>query len=294
MKKFFSTVAVLIFGMLLLTAQERVLFDASKLSEATYSSDNVQTDNDAEKWIIDFNGLGAGGNGKASLIKNSSKGVGVKIEVDSSYFKGKSIAATIRPNIIPQLTENESGNGKIENVASIKSIKITGHSLGYNATVSLDLERSDGSKVGMKSQQTQQLGSAPFEVVWDNPSYIEDPAKRDIKAMPVYPNTVSELILNGITIRGEPFYVKDKGYIILYIDKVTVVADKAYEESDIEDEDLWGIESANTESYGKIQEKQLEKREILKAKEEALMAKDEDNNSSTANSSSTTSSSDAK
>lgn len=272
LKKIVSIVAVILAAMFLLSAQERVLFDASKLSEATYQSDNVQTDNDAEKWIVDFNGSGAGGSGKASLIKNSDKGVGVKIEIDSTYFKDKAVSATIRPNILPQLTENESGNGRIENVADIKSIKITGHSLGYEATVSLDLERSDGTKIGIKPQQTQQLGSAPFEVVWDNPSYIEDPAKRDIKLRPVYPNTVSEIILNGITIRGKPFYVGNKGYLIVYLSTVTVVADKAYEEADSADEDLWGIEAANKEKYGKIQEKELERKEILRAQEQALMA----------------------
>ena len=262
--------------MMSLMGQERVLFDASKLSEATYSSDNVQTDNDADKWYLDFEGKGVAGSAKQSLIKGASdKGIGVKVEVDNTYFDNKSIAAVLKPNILPQLTENESGNGKITNVADIKSITIEGWSLGYEADITLDLQRSDGSVIGMSPQKTQQLGSSAFTVTWDNPVYISDAGKRDIKARPVYPNTSSELILNGIKVRGKPYFNvgnKSKGYLIVYINKITVVADKAYEDEDPSNEELWGIETANNESYGKIQEKQLETREILKAKEQALMA----------------------
>lgn len=275
MKKFIGFV-ITILSMMSLMGQERVLFDASKLSEATYSSDNVQTDNDADKWYLDFEGKGVGGSAKQSLIKGASdKGIGVKIEVDSTYFDNKSVAAVLRPNILPQLTENESGNGKITNVADIKSITIEGWSLGYEADITLDLQRSDGSVIGMSPQKTQQLGSSSFTVTWDNTAYISDVSKRDIKAKPVYPNTSSELILNGIKVRGKPYFNvgnKSKGYLIVYINKITVVADKAYEDEDPSNEELWGIETANNESYGKIQEKQLETREILKAKEQALMA----------------------
>lgn len=275
MKKFIGFI-ITAFAMMSLMGQERVLFDASKLSEATYSSDNVQTDNDADKWYLDFEGKGVAGSAKQSLIKGASdKGIGVKVEVDNTYFDNKSIAAVLRPNILPQLTENESGNGKITNVADIKSITIEGWSLGYEADITLDLQRSDGSVIGMSPQKTQQLGSSAFTVTWDNPVYISDAGKRDIKAKPVYPNTSSELILNGIKVRGKPYFNvgnKSKGYLIVYINKITVVADKAYEDEDPSNEELWGIETANNESYGKIQEKQLETREILKAKEQALMA----------------------
>lgn len=275
MKKFIGFI-ITAFAMMSLMGQERVLFDASKLSEATYSSDNVQTDNDADKWYLDFEGKGVAGSAKQSLIKGASdKGIGVKVEVDNAYFDNKSIAAVLRPNILPQLTENESGNGKITNVADIKSITIEGWSLGYEADITLDLQRSDGSVIGMSPQKTQQLGSSAFTVTWDNPVYISDAGKRDIKARPVYPNTSSELILNGIKVRGKPYFNvgnKSKGYLIVYINKITVVADKAYEDEDPSNEELWGIETANNESYGKIQEKQLETREILKAKEQALMA----------------------
>lgn len=275
MKKFIGFI-ITAFAMMSLMGQERVLFDASKLSEATYSSDNVQTDNDADKWYLDFEGKGVAGSAKQSLIKGASdKGIGVKVEVDNTYFDNKSIAAVLRPNILPQLTENESGNGKITNVADIKSITIEGWSLGYEADITLDLQRSDGSVIGMSPQKTQQLGSSAFTVTWDNPVYISDAGKRDIKARPVYPNTSSELILNGIKVRGKPYFNvgnKSKGYLIVYINKITVVADKAYEDEDPSNEELWGIETANNESYGKIQEKQLETREILKAKEQALMA----------------------
>ena len=274
MKRIFSMVAVLFLTAMVLCAQERVLFDASKLSEATYSSQSVSTDNSADKWYVDFGNSGVAGSAKyTSIIKPSDAGVGVKIEITNKYFDGKQVSAVLRPNILPQLTENESGNGKIVNVGDIKSITIEGTSLSYDIEIGLDLSMSDGTQVGFAPQKTQQLGKNTFTVTWENPNYISDVTKRDIRPKPVYPNTYSELILNGIKVRGNPAYFGgDTGYMFLYVNKITVVADKAYEETDSTLEDLWGIETALNSKYGKIQEAQLEEREILRAQEAALMA----------------------
>ena len=73
-----------------------------------------------------------------------------------------------------------------------------------------------------------------------------------------------------------PNYVKNNGYLILYINKISVIADKAYEVEDDFNESIWGLETASTTDYGKRQEKALEEREILRAREKALMVSESD------------------
>ena len=274
MKKLFAVIALLSI-VTVLTAQERVLFDASKLSEATYTSETVSVDNAADKWYLDFGGLGVTGSAeKASLVKGADdRGMGILLSVKSGYFKDKYICATVRPNILPQLTDNESGNGKITNVGEIKSITIEGYSLDYEAEIILELERSDGTIIGMSPKSIQKNGGGAFSVTWENPAYIDDVTKRDIAFKPIYPNVSSELILRGIKVRGIPDYTAGKttGYVIIYINKITVVADKAYENEDPFNESIWGLEAAANTDYGKRQEDAIEKREKLRAKEKALM-----------------------
>lgn len=273
MKKIFGIVVSMLILTMVCSAQERELFNASKLSDATYSSDKVQTDNDADRWYADFGNQGVG---KAAfvctLIKGANdKGIGIKVEIPNNYYKGKYVSVVLRPNILASLTENESGNGKIVNVGDIKTITIKGTTLEYEIEVRPLMTRSDGSKVGMRMINVPQQYGA-FEVKWDNPGYIEDVNKREIKTRPVYPNTSSDLLLEGIEVRGKPFYPKvdGPGYMIVYFNTITVVADKAYENLDDFSEELWGLEGNDVDRDRLRQENMLERRELQKARMEAL------------------------
>lgn len=269
---------MVLFACVVLSAQEgegRVLFDASKLSDATFSSDDIQTDNSADRWFADFGNQGIGKTAFTyTLIKGTGeRGVGIKVEIPNDSWNDKYVSVVLRPNIIAALTENESGNGKLVNVGDVKSVTIKGTSLGYDFSVRPIMVKSNNTKVGMSHQKVEVLPGENFEVKWDNPSYITDVNKRDIKVRPIYPNTSSDLLLEGIEVRGK---VTD-GFLIVYLNTVTVVADKAYEERGNFDED-WGLEGSRVNKDKLRQEKILREREKMRQQTEALMVKADEEN----------------
>lgn len=261
-----------VFAMLAFTAyaQERILLDAANVSQAKFESQDISTTNSADEWTVEFPNQGvAKGAYRYSITKTSDRGIAMKVEIHGAV--PEYVSAVLKPNIIAALTESESGNGKITNVGSVKSVSISGWSLNYDLTVRANMEMSDKRPVGMARLRPQQYGT--FELNWENPGYIDDVKKRDIKPQPVYPNVKSDLYLTGVEIRGKPIKAEDgTGYMIVYIDKIKVVADKAYEELDPVSEELFGLESNSTGKYVRQQTLLLEKKQRERAAEQAKMA----------------------
>ena len=83
MKRIFGIVVSLSLLAAVCVAQEdssRVLLDAAKLAEATFSSDKVQTDNGADNWYADFGNRAAGKSAKVHTLVKSAK--------ERYWFKG--------------------------------------------------------------------------------------------------------------------------------------------------------------------------------------------------------------
>lgn len=253
-------------------AQERLLFDAANISSTTFEMQETTITNEAEEWTVEFPNQGVRGHAyPLSQSKSSDRGIAVKVEINGPV--PEYVTAVLKPNIIAPLTESEAGSGKITNVGAVKKVTISGFSLNYDLTVRADMRMSDRTKVGMGYLKPDQYGE--FELSWENPSYIGDPKKRDIKPSPVYPNIKSDLYLDGIEIRGKPVKSADgTGYMFFYINKITVVADKAYEELDTMTEELFGIEKNNTGKDIQRQQKLLERKEKEKAAAKTLMAEE--------------------
>lgn len=285
MKKLFSSIIVVSLLLFSSFAQERKLFDASILSETKWEGQNVTASNAAENWTIEVCGAAKYSAKKASFTKSTKDGmIGIKIEMSDDVFEGKPIYFVIKPEIYPQLTETDSGNGRLTNVADIRSVRITGITLGYEAEIVPEVFRYNRYKeevniaCGNFKSNEGIVGKQPFDITWNNPKYISDPSKREIKVRPVYPNNDSEIFLRGIGVRAP---VVDR-YVIIYLDKIFVTADKAYETESTDDEEVWGLEALNREGFGKKQEKEIEKKSLLTAQQKALMGNVDSNNSTDA------------
>jgi len=274
MKKIFSSIFIVSLLLFSSFAQERKLFDASVLSETKWEGQNVTASNSAENWTIEVCGAAKYSAKKASFTKSTKDGmIGIKIEMLDDIFEGKPIYFIVKPEIYPQLTETDSGNGRLTNVADIRSVRITGITLGYEAEIIPEVFRYNRYKeevnvvCGNFKSNEGIVGKQPFDITWNNPEYIADLSKREIKIKPVYPNNDSEIFLRGIGIRAPV----NNRYVIIYLDKIFVTADKAYEDDNIDDEELWGLEDFNRQNFGKKQEKEIEKKKLLIEQKKVLM-----------------------
>ena len=83
----------------------------------------------------------------------------------------------------------------IENISNFKSAKLTGKSLGYNATVILHFMNSKGIlyKIIFKDAITKIPGEYTLE--WNNSSYVEDVRDREPTLKPVWPFNDSDMYL---------------------------------------------------------------------------------------------------
>lgn len=275
MKKLFSIVMVsLLFSVFAQENNERKLFDASALAETKWESQNVSVSNAAENWTIEVIGAAKYSAKKASFTKSTKDGmIGVKIEMSDDIFEGRPIYFVVKPEIYPQLTETDSGNGRLTNVADIRSVRITGITLGYEAEIIPEVFRYNNHKeevsvaCGKFKSNEGIVGKQSFNISWNNPEYIADPTKRVIKTKPVYPNNNSEIFLRGIGIRAPV----NNRFVIIYLDKIFVSADKAYETENTDDEELWGLETTNKKDFVKKQEKEIENKKLINEQEKALM-----------------------
>jgi hypothetical protein len=275
MKKLFSIVMVsLLFSVFAQESNERKLFDASALAETKWESQKVSVSNAAENWTIEVIGAAKYSAKKASFTKPTKDGmIGIKIEMSDDIFEGKPIYFVVKPGIYPQLTETDSGNGRLTNIADIRSVRITGITLGYEVEIIPEVFRYNRYKeevdipCGKFKSNEGIVGKQAFDISWNNPEYIADPTKREIKVKPVYPNNNSEIFLRGIGIRAPV----NNRFVIIYLDKIFVSADKAYETENTDDEELWGLETKNKEWFVKKQEKEIENKKLINEKEKALM-----------------------
>ena len=78
-------------------------------------------------------------------------------------------------------------------------------------------------------------------LTWNNPQYISDIRRREIRVYPIYPRGLPFVKFAGFQITRDASW--DGGDYIGYFKDVRVIYDKALliSERDIADEDLWGI-----------------------------------------------------
>jgi len=153
------------------------------------------------------------------------------------------------PAYMPSDEEKEqgikSGNkfnnyGVLKNVGAIKSISINVYGRNFPHKLILVFSDSDGN---LKNVPVGDLNFNGWRTLtWNNPNYISEVKYRELNTAPIYPVTSNSLIFAGLLIK-KPATIEG-GDFISYFKDINVTFDKAIRddvESDIDDENVWGI-----------------------------------------------------
>jgi len=136
-------------------------------------------------------------------------------------------------------TKFEEGYGVLKNVGTIKSVAVNVYGLNFPHglwTVLLDDE-------GI--QKYLYMGHLDFdgwgELRWDNPAYIQQVRNRDLRLLPLYPDTMPFIKFAGFEVKRDASH--KGGDFVTYFKDVKVIYDRAVLDTDrdIEDEALWKI-----------------------------------------------------
>ncbi|MCL1837064.1 MAG: flagellar filament outer layer protein FlaA [Treponema sp.] len=133
----------------------------------------------------------------------------------------------------------EDGFGVVKNVGTIKSLAVNVY--GLNFPHGLSALVIDGSG----NQKSMFMGYLTFdgwgELRWDNPAYIQEVRNRDLRLIPLYPESTPFVKFAGFEIKRDASRVG--GDFITYFKDVKLIYDKAVLDTDrdIDDESLWRI-----------------------------------------------------
>lgn len=140
----------------------------------------------------------------------------------------------------------DDGYGVVRNVGTIKSISVTTFGDNYPHKLYVLLGDQDGV------ERRYYMGTLKFDgwktLVWNNPNYITDVRTREIRVYPIYPRGIPYVKFNGFQIARDS---RDVGnHFVAYFKDVKAIYDLAVLslDRDINEEDLWGVISAE-EAY---------------------------------------------
>jgi len=139
----------------------------------------------------------------------------------------------------PEEPDKFNNFGVLKNVGVIKSISM--NVLGKNYPHRIGLILKDQNNM----EQTIILNNLEFDgwktLTWNNPNYIEEVRNREIKRFPLYPKTAPNFKLIGILVFRDAMH--EGGDFVTYVKDISVTYDLAVLslESDVDDEEIWGI-----------------------------------------------------
>ena len=158
-------------------------------------------------------------------------------------------------------------NGIVDNVGQIKSVSVWVKGRNYENGFAVRLKDREGI------EREYFFGNLLFdnwrELTWVNPNYIENPKDRVIARLPLYPRSRPYIKFTAFVIYRQMDSVG--GDFVIYVRDLKLAYDKAIpddEETDINDEKVWGILSK-----ARLEEKD---REMLKLAERKVLLKQEE------------------
>ncbi|AYE36518.1 flagellar protein [Borrelia turcica IST7] len=162
------------------------------------------------------------------------------------------------------------GKGLIDNVKTMKEVKVTVYSLGYEVDLEVLFEDMNGMEYAYP------LGTLKFkgwaDLVWSNPIYIPNINSRIVKDdVPNYPIASSKMRFKAFRV-SKSHSSKNQNFIF-YVKDVRVIYDKLSVslDSDIDNESVFKVyEDQGTESLRKLKAQETFKR-VLRIRENVSM-----------------------
>jgi hypothetical protein len=154
------------------------------------------------------------------------------------------------------------GMGVVKNVGIIKQVAVTVYGNNFPHGLSVVLLNQYGEEQQIFMDYLQFDGWR--QLVWDNPNYVQEVAKREIKSFPLYPESTPFVKLLGFIVHRDA--AQRGGDVIVYIKDVKVTYDKALlkVDRDIDDEGIWRILSERQADRQRAEIRRLGNKQVLR------------------------------
>ena len=272
MKRFLSFLCVMFATMMLLCAQEQVLFNSA-----------AKADVDGYDYVSNFeidSRSGYFNKSQLMILEPNEKGlrfIATKVpkDISTSYD-----ILTAYPSF---LNENVEGAGVIQNAGAIKSIKVTATTnRPYDEIILLYSTSPMGPIKSIKMPQdfNKIKSMEEFTLTFENPLYEKDYKKREVVTSPVLGADADGLYLRGFRIKtnAPSGYSTYSEYSVFYLKSVVVVCDKAFTDEQLEAaktlKEEFGIKE--TENVEKRVKADIAERNRIREVEKTLMASEEE------------------
>jgi len=174
--------------------------------------------------------------------------MGVRVNFPVDRFHS---SATVKPPFeIPAFEVDADGNvgpsrfqdglGVAHNVATIRSIAVSVYGMNFPHSLSVILLDERGNR------RIVPMGTLNFDdwgvLTWNNPAYVQEVRNRDLRLVPIYPDSRPFVKFGGFEIRRDAAH--QGGDFVTYFRDVKMIYDRAVldvDNRDIDDEDIWGI-----------------------------------------------------
>jgi len=172
----------------------------------------------------------------------------------------------------PEEPDKFNGIGVIKNVGVVKSVSM--NVLGKNFPHRIGLIMKDQNNM----EETIIINNLEFDgwktLTWNNPNYIEEVRNREIEKFPLYPKTAPNYKLIGIVVFRDAMH--EGGDFVTYIKDISMTYDLAVLslESDVDDEEIWGILEQREEARRTAEFERLGNLQVLQYLEAQKMHQD--------------------
>ena len=272
MKRFLSFLCVMFATMMLLCAQEQVLFSSA-----------AKADVDGYDYVSNFeidSKSGYFNKSQLTILEPNERGLRflatkVPKDISTSYD-----ILTAYPSF---LNESVEGAGVILNAGAIKSIKVTATTnRPYDEIILLYSTSPMGPIKSIKMPQDFNAikSMEEFTLTFENPLYEKDYKKREVVTSPVLGTDADGLYLRGFRIKtnAPSGYSTYSEYSVFYLKSVVVVCDKAFTDEQLEAaktlKEEFGIKE--TENVEKRVKADIAERNRIREVEKTLMASEEE------------------